>query len=166
MDPRETVDYLTRRAGGLVRDPVRTAVAIVSGAAGVAFSVAHGAVSGVTSVSEAWRHRDRDTTATDPMTRAREALIDEAPAGPAAAQADAPAPSATAESELEPDADVVTQAGIPAAEPGYNPATGLEDRELVQPDTEPLIDPGTAKSVRSEAATMRKAAETDPSKKD
>ena len=41
---------------------------------------------------------------------------------------------------------------------GFNPATG-EDTDLVQPDTEPLMDPSLTKSVAAEAKTLKKAAQ-------
>lgn len=54
------------------------------------------------------------------------------------------------------DEDVFTPSGIPAADEATNPDTAETD--LHQPDTEPLLDPATAKAVASEAKTMRKAA--------
>ncbi len=58
------------------------------------------------------------------------------------------------------DVDVETPVGTTAADVGYNPDTGETD--LQQPDTEPLLDPGTAKAIRSEAETMRRAADPEP----
>lgn len=57
------------------------------------------------------------------------------------------------------DADVITPAGTTGVAPGENPDTGTTD--LQQPGTEPLMDPSTTKAVRSEAETLRKAAEQD-----
>jgi hypothetical protein len=76
--------------------------------------------------------------------------------------------------ELDPDAwrdgdevdagdagpDVTTPVGTTAADEGHNPDTGETD--LQQPDTPPLMDDSTAKSVMSESETLRKAAEKDP----
>lgn len=65
-----------------------------------------------------------------------------------------------AEHDTGPDVDVETPVGTTAADVGYNPDTGETD--LRQPDTEPLLDPGTAKAIRSESETMRRAADLDP----
>lgn len=65
--------------------------------------------------------------------------------------------------DLEPwdnDADVETPVGTTGAGPGYNPSTGETD--LQQPGTEPLMDPSLTKQVKSEAETMRKAADPAP----
>lgn len=55
------------------------------------------------------------------------------------------------------DDEIRTPSGIPAADPGYNPSTAETD--LLQPGTEPIVDPATAKAVKSESETMRKASE-------
>lgn len=56
--------------------------------------------------------------------------------------------------------DVTTPVGTTAADEGHNPDTG--DTDLQQPDTPPLMDESTVKSVMSESETLRKAAERDP----
>lgn len=62
--------------------------------------------------------------------------------------------------EAEPVADeVLTASGIPAADVGVNPATGEPNDYDTEP--EPLLDPGTAKSVRSESDVLGKAADAD-----
>lgn len=62
--------------------------------------------------------------------------------------------------EAEPVADeVLTASGIPAADVGVNPATGMPNDYDTEP--EPLLDPGTVKSVRSESDVMSKAADAD-----
>lgn len=73
-----------------------------------------------------------------------------ATAGPALSQADR---------EAAGDDDVRTPSGIPAADEAYNPDTAETD--LHQPGTEPLMDPATVKSVKSETEVMQKAAEVD-----
>lgn len=55
---------------------------------------------------------------------------------------------------------VETPAGTTGAAAGHNPDTA--EAGLQQPDTEPLLDPATAKAIRSESAMMRKDAERDP----
>ena len=60
--------------------------------------------------------------------------------------------------DVEERPDVTTPVGTTAADVATNPDTS--DTDLQQPGTEPLVDPGTAKSLRSEAQTMRRAAET------
>lgn len=62
------------------------------------------------------------------------------------------------ERRIEED-EVTTPAGTPAADVGRNPDTAETDLE--QPGTEPLVDPGTARSVASEARTMSDAADPD-----
>jgi len=57
------------------------------------------------------------------------------------------------------DVDVETPVGTTGAGTGYNPDTAEAD--LQQPGTEPLLDPGTAKAVRSESQMMQKAADPD-----
>jgi hypothetical protein len=57
------------------------------------------------------------------------------------------------------DVDIETPVGTTGADVGHNPDTAEAD--LQQPGTEPLLDPATAKSVRSEAAMMQKAADPD-----
>ena len=62
--------------------------------------------------------------------------------------------------EADPVADeVLTASGIPAADVGVNPATGEPNDYDTEP--EPLLDPGTVKSVRSESDMLRKAADAD-----
>jgi hypothetical protein len=73
-----------------------------------------------------------------------------ATAGPALAQTN-PAPSE--------DDDLRTPSGIPAADEAHNPDTAETD--LHQPGTEPLMDPATVKSARSEAEVMQRAADVD-----
>jgi hypothetical protein len=60
----------------------------------------------------------------------------------------------------EPDIDIETPVGTTGVGAGFNPDTAEAD--LQQPGTEPLLDPATAKAIRSEAAVMQKAA--DPQK--
>ena len=61
--------------------------------------------------------------------------------------------------ELTDDVEVETPVGTTGAGEGYNPDTGETD--LQQPGTEPLMDPSLTKSVKSEAETLRKAAEPE-----
>lgn len=70
----------------------------------------------------------------------------------------APALSDTAR-EVTGEDDVRTPSGIPAADEGYNPDTAETD--LHQPGTEPLMDPATVKSIKSEAEVMQRAADPD-----
>ncbi|QSR30279.1 hypothetical protein CFI00_07135 [Nocardioides sp. S5] len=61
------------------------------------------------------------------------------------------------EAEVE---DVLrTPSGIPAAGDGTNPDT--TETDLHQPGIEPLMDPATVKSVKSESEVLRRAADTD-----
>jgi hypothetical protein len=86
---------------------------------------------------------------------ARKAAPKKAPSARAATVA--PALSVTEEEVIE-DA-VRTPSGIPAADEGYNPDTAETD--LHQPGTEPLMDPATVKSIKSEAEVMQRAADPD-----
>ncbi len=62
--------------------------------------------------------------------------------------------------ELTDGPDVKTPVGTTGAGSGINPDTGEAD--LQQPGTEPLMDPSLTKSVKSEADTMRRAADRSP----
>ena len=53
--------------------------------------------------------------------------------------------------------ELLTASGIPAAGVGINPATGQPND--YDPESEPLLDPSTVKSVRSETDVLRRAAE-------
>jgi hypothetical protein len=86
---------------------------------------------------------------------ARKAAPKKAPSARAATVA--PALSVTEEEVIEDD--VRTPSGIPAADEGYNPDTAETD--LHQPGTEPLMDPATVKSIKSEAEVMQRAADPD-----
>lgn len=61
--------------------------------------------------------------------------------------------------DFDDDVDIETPVGTTGAGVGSNPDTAEAD--LQQPGTEPLIDPGTAKAIRSEAETLQKAADPD-----
>lgn len=54
--------------------------------------------------------------------------------------------------------DVTTPVGTTGADVATNPDTAESD--LQQPGTEPLVDPATAKALRSETSRMRRAAKT------
>ena len=69
----------------------------------------------------------------------------------------APALSMTEEEALEDE--LRTPSGIPAADEGHNPHTAETD--LYQPGTEPLMDPATVKSVKSEAEVLQRASDPD-----
>ena len=71
--------------------------------------------------------------------------------------ADAEIDQWAAEVADEPDIDIETPVGTTGADVGHNPDTAEAD--LQQPGTEPLLDPATAKAVRSEAEMMQKAAD-------
>ena len=58
-----------------------------------------------------------------------------------------------------PDVDIETPVGTTGAGAGSNPDTAEAD--LQQPGTEPLLDPGTVKSVLKESEILRKAADPD-----
>jgi hypothetical protein len=58
------------------------------------------------------------------------------------------------------EVEIETPVGTTGAGVGHNPDTAEAD--LQQPGTEPLLDPGTAKAIRSESEMLRKDAERDP----
>ena len=88
-------------------------------------------------------------------TAAKKAAAKKAPSARAATIAPA---LSLAEEEVTEEA-VRTPSGIPAADEGFNPDTAETD--LHQPGTEPLMDPATVKSVKSEAEVMQRAADRD-----
>jgi hypothetical protein len=71
-----------------------------------------------------------------------------------------PRRTASAAELAEGGPDVPTPVGTTGAGAGSNPDTG--DTDLQQPGTEGIVEPGTAKSVATEAEQMRRAAETNP----
>jgi hypothetical protein len=82
-----------------------------------------------------------------------------APAEKTAKKAPAPEPlTAQQVADVEDGPEVTTPVGTTAADVATNPDT--TDTDLQQPGTEPLLDPGTASSIRSESETLRKAAES------
>jgi hypothetical protein len=64
-----------------------------------------------------------------------------------------------AEEAAPSEIDIETPVGTTGADVGSNPDT--TEADLQQPGTEPLLDPATAKAVRSEAETLRKAADLE-----
>ncbi len=80
----------------------------------------------------------------------------EAPSARAATVA--PALSVPA-AEVAEGEDLRTPSGIPAADEGHNPDT--TEHDLHQPGTEPLMDPATVKSIKSESEVMQRAADTN-----
>lgn len=150
------------RAAGQVRGGDSTGSWSVTDAAGT--SGASGATEPVTP----------ETTLVEPAARKapaqKKATAKKAPPKKSAGRKAPPkkAPSARAatvapalsepEAAIEED-DVRTPSGIPAADEGYNPDTAETD--LHQPGTEPLMDPATVKSVKSETDVMQKAADPD-----
>lgn len=158
MGARSAVTQITRRGLGALVHPRRTAGEVVAGGRLV---VGAGAELAGRTVGTALRTGIR-------VLGSREEIPD-APAPAAAGVREEARPreeARTAEPSVEPAAEPVvepepprTPSGIEAADEAYNPDTAETDLE--QPGTEPLVDPATAKSVRSEAATMRRAAEND-----
>lgn len=78
----------------------------------------------------------------------------------AATPAPKPAPPKKRRTARKVGEEVKTPSGISAADTGHNAATG-EETDLVQPGTEPLMDPSLTKSVAAEAKVMKKAAAVD-----
>jgi hypothetical protein len=98
-----------------------------------------------------------DVAAAEPPAKrtAKKAPRKKAPSAKAATVA--PALSLTEEEAIEDD--LRTPSGIPAADEGHNPDTAETD--LLQPGTEPLMDPATVKSVKSETDVLQRAADPD-----
>jgi hypothetical protein len=71
-----------------------------------------------------------------------------------------PAIDRSAPLEAEPVDEVLTASGIPAADVGVNPATG-EPHDYDTEGEEPLLDPATVKSVRSETEVLRRASDSE-----
>jgi hypothetical protein len=59
------------------------------------------------------------------------------------------------------DIDIETPVGTTGADVGFNPDTAEAD--LQQPQTPPVLDPGTVAAIESESEILRRAAERNPS---
>lgn len=150
MGARSAVTHIARRGIGAVVHPRRTAGEVVAGGrlvVGAGMELA-GRTAGTALRSGIRLLGPREETAGASAPE----FVPEAP--PARAE-EVPRPRAEAPAQEPPR----TPSGIEAADEAYNPDTAESD--LHQPGTEPLVDPATAKSVRSEAATMRRAADND-----
>jgi hypothetical protein len=180
---------LISKATSAIFHPVQTATSVAGQTMGVAAAGARTTMRIIDRAagqvrrdsSDTWSATDPARTPADTETRAtpeatlvepaaRKAPARKAPAKKTAAKKTAAkkAPSARAatiapalsltEEEVTEDA-VRTPSGIPAADEGYNPDTAETD--LHQPGTEPLMDPATVKSIKSEADVMQRAADPD-----
>lgn len=163
MGAREAASRVTQEVKGAVTHPRRTAGEVVGGArfvAGVGAGLAGRVVGSVAGIGDRLLGLERRSeqehlaATTDPPGRLRE----EATRG-VATPAPKPAPPTQPRSAEAPGEEVRTPSGIEAADEGHNPDTAEAD--LHQPGTEPLVDPATAKSVRSEADTLRRGARRD-----
>jgi hypothetical protein len=79
-------------------------------------------------------------------------------AGAATAKRTSP-PTAREVADVEDGPEVTTPVGTTAADTATNPDT--TEHDLQQPGTEPLLDPSTAKAVRSQQETLGRAADPD-----
>jgi len=68
-------------------------------------------------------------------------------------------PTAREVADVEDGPEVTTPVGTTAADTATNPDT--TEHDLQQPGTEPLLDPSTAKAVRSQQETLGRAADPD-----
>ena len=173
--PVQTATSVAGQTMGVAAAGARTTMRLIDRAAGQV----RGDSSDVWSATDPAAPADPETSATPEATlvepAARKAPARTAPPKKTAAKKTAAkktaakkAPSARAatiapalslaEEEVTEDA-VRTPSGIPAADEGFNPDTAETD--LHQPGTEPLMDPATVKSVKSEAEVMQRAADRD-----
>ena len=168
--PVQTATSVAGQTMGVAAAGARTTMRLIDRAAGQV----RGDSSDVWSATDPAAPADPETSATPEATlvepAARKTPASKAPPKKTAAKKAAAkkAPSARAatiapalslaEEEVTEDA-VRTPSGIPAADEGFNPDTAETD--LHQPGTEPLMDPATVKSVKSEAEVMQRAADRD-----
>jgi hypothetical protein len=157
MVVRQAVTYAVRRSTGMVLHPRRTLGELVADSTRVAFAGvdAAGRVVGVLA--------EKSPFPTAPVQDAVEEVVIERP-GPvppevlkdAATPAPVPEPPTAERTARQVGEDIKTPSGITAAGAGSNPDT--TETDLLQPGTEPLMDPATTKAVRAEAKTLSKAA--------
>lgn len=157
LHPRRAAGQLVAEVGG-----------VVSGVAGTLVGVGDAVVGRVLSTLTSTDPTSMDlaapshTTADPARAVDPEDLLDRpGPVPPellegAATPAPRPAPPRARRTARKVGEEIRTPSGIPAAGPGLNPSTGETD--LVQPGTEPIMDPATTKAVAAEARMMRRAA--------
>jgi hypothetical protein len=149
--PMRTATTVAGQTLGVAAAGVRTTMRIIDWAAGQRGSENS---TGWSTPSPASTQVDTETSAT--TVSPRKTAAKKAPSARAATVG--PALSQTTREAIE-DEELRTPSGIPAADEGHNPDT--TETDLHQPGTEPLMDPATVKSVRSEAEVMQRAADTD-----
>jgi hypothetical protein len=162
VHPVRTATTVAGQTVGVAAGGARTAIRIIDRAAGQVRG--HGSSAPAPGATETSRAPD----ATPPQPAAQKAPARKPAARKTGKKTAKKAPSARAatiapalsvtEEEVTED-DLRTPAGIPAADEGHNPDTAETD--LYQPGTEPLMDPATVKSAKSEAETMQRAADPD-----
>jgi len=150
IHPMRTVTTVAGQTLGVAAAGVRTTMRIIDRAAGQRRGDS----------STGWSTQGPPTTQA-PVDKAaatkvstRKTAAKKAPSARAATVG--PALSRTTREAIE-DEELRTPSGIPAADEGHNPDT--TETDLHQPGTEPLMDPATVKSVRSEAEVMQRAAD-------
>jgi hypothetical protein len=169
IHPVRTATSLAGQTVGVAAAGARTTMRIIDRAAGQVRRDSPDVWSNTDPAARTATHGATETSATPEPTlvepAARKAPARKTPpekgartAPSARAATVAPALSETA-SEATGEDDVRTPSGIPAADVGYNPDTAETD--LHQPGTEPLMDPSTVKSIKSEAEVMQRAADPD-----
>lgn len=166
MVVRSAVSFAVRQTGEVVLHPRRAAGQLVAGV-GAAASGAAGTLIGLGDAVVGRVMGSVSSSEPDAMDLLRDApdpedLLDRpGPVPPellegAATPAPRPAPPRARRTARKVGEEVRTPSGIPAADPGHNPSTGETD--LVQPGTEPIMDPATTKAVAAEARMMQKGA--------
>lgn len=155
LHPRRAAGQLVAEVGGMV-----------SGVAGTLVGVGDAVVGRVLGAVISTEPTATGVTTADPVRVADpEDLLDRpGPVPPellegAATPAPRPAPPSARRTVRKVGEEIRTPSGIPAAGPGVNPSTGETD--LVQPGTEPIMDPATTKAVAAEARMMQRAAARD-----
>jgi len=157
MVVRQAVTYVVRRSTGMVLHPRRTVGDLAADSTRVAFAgldlagrVVGEVVERTPFHSPAGGDEVREVVIERPGPIPPEVLED------AATPAPTPEPPSAPRTAREVGEEITTPSGITAAGPGYNPDT--TETDLLQPGTEPLMDPATTKAVKAEARMLSKAA--------
>ena len=157
MVVRQAVSYAVRRSTGMVLHPRRTVGELVADSTRVAFAGVDVAGRVVSVIAE------KSPLHTGPAQDAVQEVVIQRP-GPvpqevledAATPRPKPEPPKAERTARQVGEEIKTPSGITAADEGYNPDT--TETDLLQPGTEPLMDPATTKAVAAEARTLSKAA--------
>ena len=154
----QAVSYAARRGSGLVTHPRRTMGELVADSTRVVFAgvdVAERVVGTVVERSP-WHSGSAGGATVREIRIERPGPVPEEVLADAATPTPKPAPPSAPRTARAVGEELRTPSGITAAGVGHNPDT--TETDLVQPGTEPLMDPALTKAVKAETDTLRKAA--------